>query len=63
MYYNLLLPIPTELIIFGVEKKLKTMNTVQKGNTFENRVFSVLKELVESEQLAIDKKNGSRLVK
>jgi predicted helicase len=33
------------------------MNTVKKGNAFEDKVFSVLKELVESDQLAIDRRN------
>ena len=33
------------------------MNTVKKGDAFENKVFSVLKELIERDQLSIDKNN------
>jgi Zn-dependent peptidase ImmA (M78 family) len=33
------------------------MNTVQKGNAFEDRVYVVLKDLIERKQFAIDKNN------
>lgn len=33
------------------------MTTVEKGDAFENKVFAMLKELIESGQLTIDRKN------
>lgn len=33
------------------------MNTVQKGDVFENKVYAMLKGLIESDQLAIDRKS------